>query len=152
MSGPPPRHPPIAAVEGFPLPRDCLAASRRIRRLSTQPPAATQAVPLQDHGGQGRIPVPAQPDLKLEDLHVHSSGAARHPAVYLPPVDALVPPDGLGSYIPLPPFPEHRRRKSIPAGAHYYLFHMRNLRQGCDNIRRFPDAQNPATAGCFGLQ
>lgn len=38
-----------------------------------QPPSAAKAIPLQQHGCQGRAAVASEPYLDLEDLHVHAA-------------------------------------------------------------------------------
>src|SRR5215218_48635 len=57
ISDPPPRHPPIVAVEGFPMPGPCLRvpgpgraadaepSSGCVRHSLTQPPSAAKAIP-----------------------------------------------------------------------------------------------------------
>jgi hypothetical protein len=147
ITGPPPRHPPIVAVEGFPLPggRGLAAAEplRGVRNRFPQPPAAAQPVPFQEHGGQGRTGIPAQPDLKLQDLHVHPAKPPGHPPACLPPVDPLEPSDRFGTHGPFPATAEHRRRYAVRARPYNHVFHPCKLWQGADNQDRRPKGSWP---------
>ncbi len=139
MSSLPPRHPPIAAVEGLSNSwvsadscDDCRLPSRR-RRLPlgrhrrANPPTSTQSVADQLHGGQRRRTIPAQPRLDLPHLDIHPAQPLWHSPLGLPPVRPLKPPDAVGGDGPLAATPDYSRWMTVGGQAYYYVFHRPKL-------------------------